>query len=76
MRVECFKCKRNFNSKDPEDEGGDFFCPTCQKGVEKIARMVDEDRASKPKKAAPPKLEPFQKSTDGHLEIYNARQLI
>lgn len=76
MRAECFKCKRNFNTTNPEDEDGDFFCPKCQKGVDKIARTLDEEIAKKPKKEAPRKLEPFQRSADGHLEIYNARQLI
>ena len=76
MRANCFKCKRNFNSKNPEDEDGDFFCPQCQKGVDKIARTLDQERAKKPKKLAPPKMQPFQRSADGHLEIYNARQLI
>lgn len=76
MRANCFRCKRNFNSKDPDDEGGDFFCPKCQKESEKIALTLDEERAKKPKKPRTPKLEPFQRSHDGHLEIYNARQLI
>ena len=76
MRVNCFKCKRNFNSKDPDEEDGDFFCPKCQKTSEKIALILDEDRAKRPKKQAPSKMEPFQRSQDGHLEIYNARQLI
>ena len=75
-RVECFKCKRNYNSKDPDDEDGDFFCPKCQKESKKIALDLDAKRAKKPKKPRPAKLEPFQRSNDGHLEIYNARQLI
>lgn len=76
MRAECFKCKRNFNSNDPEDEDGSFFCPKCQKTSKKIARAIDQERAKNPPKPRPSRLQPFQKSADGHLEIYNARQLI
>lgn len=76
MRAECFKCKRNYRSTDPEDEGGDFFCPSCTKEAKAIALKIDEDFAKRPPKKKIPKMQPWQKSADGHLEIYNARQFI
>ena len=76
FRTECFKCHKNYNSKDPNDEGGVDFCPRCRKESKVIARAVDEQMAKKPKRIPTPKMKPFQTSPDGRLEIYNARQLL
>jgi len=76
FRTTCFKCRRNYNSNNPDEEGSVDLCPRCRKESKKIARMVDEQIAKRPKKAPIPRMQPFQRSADGRIEIYNARQLL
>jgi len=76
FRANCFKCKKNFDSTDPEDETNEFFCPSCQKVSKIIAQEIDERLKNRPKSKEIPKMQPFQKSNDGKIEIYNARQFM
>ena len=76
FRANCFKCHRNYNSVNPDEEGSVDMCPKCRKESKKIARMVDADIAKRPKKVPIPRMQPFQKSQDGRIEIYNARQFL
>ena len=78
FRANCFKCNKNYNSNDPNDEDGADFCPKCRRESKLIAREVDKKiKASRKNRKPPvPKMKPFQVSSDGRLEIYNARQLL
>ena len=78
MRTECFKCHRNYNSRDPNDEGGVDFCPKCRKESKKIARTIDAERKKRPKKPRAPKPKPYQtiEKPGGVEEIWHARQLL
>lgn len=72
-KVNCVKCKKSYQSEEPDD----YFCEDCNKTRLQVAKEIDAKMANRPKKKIVSDLQQFDEiaKQSGTKGFANAKDL-